>query len=76
MADLKNHSVKMTDEQYDRLLKKAGELDVSRSDILRAASDFWLDQLDKNPWLMQSDAKRLQKISSLVSVIIETLENY
>lgn len=75
MADLVSLTFKLAEEQSAAICKIAGELDVSRSELLRQGSDFWLAILNEQPSLVGYDRERLTRLAAKVGKMIAILEN-
>lgn len=75
MADLVSLTFKLTEEQAAAICRKAGELDISRSELLRQGADFWLAILKEHPSLIGCDRERLTKMARRVGKIVAILEN-
>ncbi len=74
MADLLSLTFKLTQEQYDSIIRAAGELDVTRSELLRKGIEFWLATLMEAPSLVEYDRERLTRLAAKVGKIIAVLE--
>lgn len=76
MADLISLTFKLTPGQYEALNCKAGELDVSRSELLRKGIEFWLEALTEAPSLVEYDKARLTRLAGKVGKICGILESH
>lgn len=75
MADLLSLTFKLTEEQSGAICRKAGELDVSRSELLRKGATLWLAILKDQPSLVNYDEERLTKLAGKIGKIVAVLEN-
>lgn len=76
MADLIPLSVKVTQEFSDWMLIQSGEMDLSRSELIRQCVRIAVPLLKVRPDLLQADDQRIAKYMPAVGNFLEILDKF
>lgn len=76
MADLIPLSVKVTQEFSDWMCLQCGELDLSRSELIRQCVRIAVPLLKVRPDLLQADDQRIAKYMPSVGNFLEILDKF